>query len=130
MVDFNNEATIGTPALEVEKISILQRRYDFLEAYEDYKKKRLNNTPQPLNFAAARLLTLYLECSAMLKRRLKDIEFKKLESACFELKNEETILEAFTKINTELDIIHLIKIDTNIIYDSKHTEIENKAKGY
>jgi hypothetical protein len=131
MVDFNNEATISTPALEVEKISILQRRYDFLEAYEDYKKKRLLNTPQPLSYATARLITLFLECRALLQRRLKKEEFIKLEKLIFTTpEREKDILEIFYIINTQLDEVQLTKIDTNKVYDSTKVETENKAKGY
>lgn len=130
MVDFNNDTTIGTPALDVEKISILQRRYDFLEAYEDYKKKRMMNTPQPLNYTIARLITLFLECCAMLERRLQKEDYTILLNNCFEATTEEEVLFSFLRINKELDTIQLIKIDTNKVYDSTKTETENKAKGY
>ena len=39
MVDFNNEATIGTPAANVVKILILQARANAIEALEFYNKR-------------------------------------------------------------------------------------------
>ena len=130
MVDFNNEATIGTPALEVEKISILQRRYDFIEALEDYKKKRMMNSQQPLSYASARLFSLFLEVSAMLQRRLKPEDFALLKINCYACSEELRMLESFTIINRELDTIQLIKIDTSKVYDATDIEAENKIKGY
>lgn len=53
-MDFNNETTVGIPAADVERISILQRRYDMIEALEDYKKKRLNGVGVTLSIVRAR----------------------------------------------------------------------------
>ena len=132
MVDFNNEATIGTPAADVERISILQRRYDLFEAYETYKKGRLSNVRTTLSITRARLISLFLELQAALERRLsKDGEYKKLKDLIFSDKLEEDdLLEAFFIINRELDKIKLITIDNQKVYDSTNVEEENKEKGY
>jgi hypothetical protein len=130
MVDFNSEATIGTPALEVEKISILQRRYDFIEALEDYKKKRMMNTPQPISYASARLYSLFMEIEPMLKRRLTLNLYRELKSLCLNQQNEGLLIYGFELINEQLDKINLIKIDTNKVYDPTNVETENKIKGY
>jgi len=39
MVDFNSDVMVGMPAIDIERVSILQRRYEFIDAFEFYKKK-------------------------------------------------------------------------------------------
>lgn len=128
MVDFDNETTISTPASEVIKILILQRRYDMFESLEKYNKLRSQNMeadPSPLK---ARLFTLFLEIQAGLKRRIPEEEYKKLIKNISS--NEEAdIMEAIYKINEELDKINLTKIDTRKVYDSTRVEKENRVKG-
>jgi len=132
MVDFNNEATIGTPAADVEKISILQRRYDLIEAFEQYKKGRLANVGTSLSITRARLISLFLELQATLERRLtKDKKYQELKDLIFANSlTEEEILSAIYIINRELDKINLTKIDNQRVYDSTSVETENKEKGY
>lgn len=138
MVDFNNETTIGTPATEVEKISILQRRYDLIEAYEAYKKGRLGMVEANLSITRARLISLFLELQASLKRRLfkkaegqTKNEYEKLKDSIFADKlNEEQLLKVIFRINEELDEMRLIRVDNQKVYDSTDVEEENKEKGY
>lgn len=130
MVDFNNETTIGTPASDVEKISILQRRYDLIEAFEDYKKKRFNGIDISTCIIRARLISLFIEIQACLKRRLKDKEYQEIYDLCFKEKSEEKILIALLLINEELDKINLTKIDNQRVYDSTDVEAENDIKGF
>lgn len=131
MVDFNNESTIGTPASDVEKISILQRRYDLIEAYETYKKTRFQGSNTGLSITRARLISLFLELQASLERRFDKKEYEKLKILIF-AKNieEEELLEAIFIINRELDKMRLITIDNQKVYDSTNVEEENKIKGY
>lgn len=130
MVDFNNETTIGTPAVDVERISILQRRYDLLEMYEDYKKKRLSGCNASIGYVQARLITMFLEIQSMIKRR-KPTEYEGIKSLVFSEKiKEEQILEAIDIINTLLDEMHLTKIDNKEVYNKFRVEEENKVKGY
>jgi len=131
MVDFNNDVTVGTPAADVERISILQRRYDLIEAYESYKKGRFQNAPTPLSIVRARLVSLFLELQAALQRRLPQKEYEGLKDLIFAIKfDEDDFLKCFFNINNELDTIKLIKIDNQRVYDYQDTELENKEKGY
>ena len=43
MVDFNNDITVGIPAADIERVSILQRRYDFIEAFEVFNIQEASN---------------------------------------------------------------------------------------
>jgi len=130
MVDFDNEATIGTPAADVERISILQRRYDLFEALEDYKKKRLGGAGVSLSIVRARLFSLFLELQAMLKRRWNKKEYTDLLYRCLESDTEEEILNIIFTLNEELDSIRLTRIDMKKVYDSSKVEAENKAQGF
>lgn len=130
MVDFNNDATVGTPAVDVERISILQRRYDLIEAIEYYRKKRLDGAAFPISVVRSRLFSLFLEVQACLKRRLKPEDYNNLFSICYDSKEELELLDAVYKINEVLDELRLTRIDTQKVYDSTDTEAENKIKGF
>jgi len=131
MVDFNNESTIGTPAADVEKISILQRRYDLIEAYENYKKMRLQGAGSSLSITRARLISLFMEIQASLQRRLKKEDYEKLKGLVFaEKMEEEDFMQSFFLINKELDDIRLTRIDSQQVYNKFNVEEENKIKGY
>lgn len=129
MVDFNNDATIGTPAIDIERISILQRRYDFIEALEDYRKKRLAGAGVSLSIVRARLGSLFYELQATFKRRLTPEKYNEIKEACLNSTKEETILDAFLFINEELDKISLIKIDTRSSFNFSIAEEDNKGAG-
>lgn len=130
MVDFNNDVTIGTPAVDVERISILQRRYDLLEALEDYKKKKFQGSNTNMSIVRARLISYFLEIQAILKRRLKDPEYIEVISKVFSSDNELEILDLIYKFNEMLDDIRLIRIDNKRLYDPGNVEAENEAQGY
>lgn len=131
MVDFNNETTVTTPPADIVKISILQRRYDLIEAYEDYKKRRFNNVNVPLSIVRARLISMFLEIQAALKRRLKSEAYELIKERCLgkEIKEEE-VLDTIFKINEELDAMRLIVPDTAKAYNKLRVEEENKEKGF
>ena len=131
MVDFDNEATVGTPAVDVERISILQRRYELLEAYEVYKKRKFAGSSSDLNIVKARLLTLFLELQATLYRQITEKDdYETLTRQCFKPTGEKDIIGAIYAINEILDKIHLTRVDTKKVYDSSDVETENKVKGY
>lgn len=131
MVDFNNDATIGTPAVDVERISILQRRYDLIEAIEHYYKNKFNNVTSPLSLVRSRLISLYLELESTIKRQCSDEDIKLIKEACFEKKSsEENILEATTLINLLLDRLRLTRIDLKKDFDRKKIEDSNKHHEY
>jgi len=130
MVDFNNEATVGTPAVDINRVTILQRRYDYQEAQEDYRKKRLAGSGVTLCIVRARLFTLFNELQPMFKRTLTTEIYNKLLDTCENATKWADIRDAFYFINEELDRIKLIRLDTQQVYDSTDTEAENEIKGF
>lgn len=129
-MDFNNETTVGVPAADVERISILQRRYDLIEAYEDYRKKKLMNAGVQLSIVRARLFSLFIEVQAMLKRRMSKADYDLVLNGCLDSTNEFEIREIIFKINEQLDEVKLTRIDTSRVYDQTDVEAENKEKGF
>ena len=131
MVDWDNETTVGTPATDVQRISILQRRYELIEAYEEYVKKKLSGVGASFSIVQARLRSLFIELQAALKRRYKKEVYDEMKLICWkESITEEELVKVLFQINEELDTIQLIKIDTQKVYNSSRVEQENKVKGY
>ena len=128
MVDFNNEATISTPAADIVRVLILQRRADLFEALEDYKKKENMGQSPNTSVVKARLFSWFLERQPRLKEKLKEKEYNKIKELINSDKIEE-ILEAIYILNEELDGIKLTRIDVKKIYDSTRADVENKEKG-
>lgn len=128
MVDFDNESTITTPASEIVKILILQRRYDLFEAVEKFQKQKAVGTDPDISLLKSRLYTLYLEVQSALKRKLKKEDYNILREKILS-DSETTLFEAVDSINDFLDSIRLTVIDTRKVYDSTRVETENRAKG-
>ena len=129
MVNFNNETTIGTPAVDVIRILILQRRADLFEAWENHKKKVYQGSRGSIYIVRARLLSLFMEIQPALEHRhLKREEYLSL-LAKVKSNKEEDIEEAMFILNDFLDKIKLIRLDTKIQYNKTRVEIENRFKG-
>jgi len=128
MVDFNNETTIGTPAVDVVRILILQRHSDLLEAYEQYNKQLYNGVQPSLAVVRARVLSLYIQIHASLKRRLSSKDYDELKRQVHS-KELEDIKGTIFSLNDILDDLRLTRIDTKKQYDSTSVEAENKARG-
>jgi hypothetical protein len=128
MVDFNNETTVSTPAVDIVRVLILQRRADLMEALEDYLKKDGLGYSQSINIVKARLYTMFLEISGMLKRRAPQ-DYTRLETGIRGLEETEDIIKIVLEFNNILDDIGLTKIDTRKKFDSTIAELENEEKG-
>lgn len=126
MVDFNNESTVSTPAVDVVKILILQRRNDFIEALEAYRKEIYRGIHTDNSIVKSRLNSLFLEVSAALKRSLKEEDFEALREKITTDKIEY-LEEAFLMLNTWLDDKHIIRVDNKKTYDRRRVENENKS---
>lgn len=131
MVDFDNEATVSVPATDVEKITILERRFNLLEALEAYFKNRFSGAQAPLSIIRARLVSLFMQVEAMLKRQMENKKFEELKNACFGGKiKEEELISHITTINKMLDDLRITRIDNRKVYNQFNVEEENKEKGF
>ena len=128
MVDWNNETTIGTPAADVIKILLLQRRADVFEAYEDFIKKQDFGSDIGITIVKSRLMTYFLELQAYLKRQLSKKEYDKL---VFELENlnERSTFNLICTFNEVLDNLNITKMDTRKRIDATRVTNEDESKG-
>jgi len=128
MVDFNNETTISTPAGEIIKVAILERRSYFIDALEAYHKQKLGGVEAHTNILKSRLLSLFLEVQPALERSKSK---EHIASLIDRMKSKEyvDIYDAFLIINRWLDKTHLIKIDNTKVYDRRRAEKENENYG-
>lgn len=128
MVDYNAANTIGTPPRDIIKIQILQRRSDLFSAIEEYDKALAQGTDTGTHYIKSRLLALFLEISAMLKR--KDAQrYKDIRATLGSNVDYETLLNLTYEFNLLLDAWDLTKIDTRKNYDTKNVTLEDGEKG-
>ena len=130
MVDFNSEATIGTPAVDIVRILILQRRSDLIEALEDYNKQDYKGLQCDIAIVRAMLVSLFIEIQSGLQRRLKPEIYTTLK-AYVDSDKIKDILQAIISINEYLDDIRLIRLDNKQhVKDKTNWEAVNLAHGY
>ena len=128
IVDFDNEATIGTPDVDIVRVLILQRRADVFEALEQYNKDNYANIQTDISVIKARLYSLFLELQGGLKRRLKAKDYNDLVKQ-LDSKEPTDVLKVILMLNEYLDSLNLTKIDTKKKYDKTRVEKEHKVKG-
>lgn len=128
MVDFHNEATVATPAADIVRVLILQRRNDLIESIEYYSKTTYASIQGSIAPVRARLLSLFLEIRGLLSRRMDKSYFEKIPSI-IEKADYDGLLDLTFKINEILDEVKLTRIDEKRVYDKNRTEEENKVKG-
>ena len=97
----------------IQRYSILQRRYDVMETYEWCVKKRKQGYLAGAEFQElkARLTTYFLEIQPTLVRHLTEEEFGYIFEVCTTNPSEETILGVLIQIDRILDKVGLIKVD-------------------
>ena len=128
MVDFNNDTTIGTPAVDVVRILVLQRHSDMIEAWESHLKKKYAGVQSNGTVVRARIMSLFLQIHPTIKRKLDPKDY---EALVFSLKSgDEDIIEAnILLLNEVLDEVKITRIDTKKQYDKTNVETEDKMKG-
>ncbi len=127
MVNFNNESTISTPAVDIVRILILEARVNVLEAIEKGNRLEFSNADDLLT-VSARLMTLYYNIEGTILRRIKTPKEKEELIKNITSTDKKKVLEAFVKINLLLDELKLTRIDGKVVYDSTRVETENTAK--
>ena len=130
MVDFNNETTVGTPAAEIVRVLILQRRNDAIESVEAYLRAIGKRQAGELYEVRARLHSLFLELQAGLKRRVEPGDYDTLRTIIVSPESElKDLVEAFEFMNEWLDNLRIIRVDIKKEYDSSKVTDEDQEKG-
>ena len=128
MVDFNNDSTISTPAVDIVRVLILERYNNALESIEFHRKKILAGVADPTDVIASRIYSLFLLNEKPLSRRLGKAGFENLENLVNSTR-ESDLISAFRIINDVLDQLRLTRIDTGKEIDTTNIEAENRVKG-
>ncbi len=133
MVDFDNEATVGTPSANVVKILILQARANALESLEHYNKQMSEGVQASQGTLKGRLGSWFLEHSPYIKRTKgskEDLkEFEEIQDLIFFNMKELEDLELkriVNYLNEICDTIKLTRIDLKRAYDRTLIEEDNK----
>ena len=137
MVDFNSKETVGTPAIDIVRVLWLQARDNLLQSWQYYQEQRLIGSEPNINTVHARLITLFNEMEAYLRRtmpakikRNEPYSFEELQELVYTTNiTDKQMKEAISFLNIRLDKINLIKIDTKQKYDRFDLEAENKVFG-
>jgi hypothetical protein len=134
MVDFDNDTTITTPAADVTRIIILQRRYDTIESLEAYLKQKYSGAKPDTHIIRARAHTLYIEILDMLIRILGKEEAERIEELItteYDLieDQERALFTATRMIYKALDHIRLTRIDLKKDIDTTRVILEDEEKG-
>ena len=130
MVDFNNDVTIGTPAIDVMRILILEARHNLFESIEKYKRDRANGIGASTATMKSRLWRLFTEIAPTIKR-FKPDEYEALSAFCLDSNKSEfnDILSATQILIDVLDGIELTRIDNKVKLGGNIKD-RNKAQGW
>ena len=110
-MDFDKEATVATPAVDVKRILMLQDRQYLKEAIGAYKKSVYSGIATDSNVIRSRLYELFLEVRAGIKRHIELEDYEQLKDYIDSPEINDT-LAAFEVIDDWLDYIGLTKVDT------------------
>lgn len=109
--DYGCNLNMVRSATELQRINILIRRFNTIEALECYKINRARGVTTGKDTLQGRLISYFLELQAMFQRRLKKEDYDELLRKCFKSKNDDEMIEALFKMNIELDIMGLTRVD-------------------
>lgn len=138
MVDFNNETTVATPPGEIVKVVILERREQVIESLESFHGKEGANIEMQhiRHVLRSRIMALWYQLQAMVKRRLKDAKgtekepsYEMIKEAITNAANEQEIIGAFEWMNEFIDDMGLTFIDARPRYKREIVEDANLKKG-
>lgn len=138
MVNFNDNVTTGTPAVNLVRLLVLEARYNCFLALEYYNTKVSSGINIDQSTVRARLGTWFLEHQAYLERsnnidpndkpiyeRIKENLFFKRGNL-----NNKEILEIVYFLNKVIDRLKVTKLDTRIQFDTTDIEEDNKQNEY
>jgi hypothetical protein len=127
MVDFNNQATVATPAADVARILILQRRNDFIEAKESFRKANLAHDVEDRSVVRARLESFWDEVEAAYFRSEGEKAWQLFHQSIQDADTNDAIRDCFHTLNHWLDQKRLIRIDTKKQYDTTMVTDDDEA---
>lgn len=134
MVDYNNNNTIATPAIDINRIQILERRAYVIQALKDYYRYRSSGASSNTINVRCNLVALFYELQETIRRKYKDckeLSYQEMYDILFPKKgqsNFEDVIKVWHKINFMLGEMNLTKVDTRKEYDTTDVEEENRVQ--
>ena len=130
MVDFNNDVTVGTPAIDIVRVLVLQARNNVFEALEFVNKQEGDGTEPDLSMFRARVCTWFFEQQAYFKRVMPPKEYDDVELELFKANySKERALRIISRFNELVDKLKLTKLDNRLYYDTTNAEADNVSHG-
>ena len=134
MVDFNNDAVLGTNRSHILDLVILGRPDEWINTFQKYQLAKFNNASNQtilLNKLKSIACSLEFEMRETLKRKLKlDDKYKKFFQTLYtDESKEQDVLNSFNVINEVLDELEITKIDTRKKVNFLDLEGSNESKG-
>jgi hypothetical protein len=127
-VDFESkkEGTAAKSAIDLERISVLERRSYLITLYEEYLKKDVfgNRGGTLFDGVRAALMALILQIEGMLLRAKDKKKVEEWKKLIRDGKDTKEIEDLITELNIYLDEIKLTKLDTKRLRD-RSDAIEN-----
>lgn len=127
-MDFESkkEGTAAKSAIDLERISVLERRSYLITLYEEYLKKDVfgNRGGTLFDGVRAALMALILQIEGMLLRAKDKKKVEEWKKLIRDGKDTKEIEDLITELNIYLDEIKLTKLDTKRLRD-RSDAIEN-----
>ena len=139
MVNYNNDTTIATPSIDINRVQILERRAYVIEALEKYYQYQYGGSTGNQNIVKSRISSLFWEIQETLKRKFPvseapgegEMSYIDMQEILFPKKGGgdfKEVLRVWEKINIMLGEINLTKIDTKKEYDTTNIDQENEEQ--
>lgn len=128
MVNFDNEVTVGTPAIDIVRVLVLQAQSYCHDAWEDYRKKQDQGIEIGLSVVKSRLFTYWMKVQQVLSRKKepeKFVELKKMLNS----DNETELLALTEELDNLLDELRITRLDIRVHYNRQSIETENMMHG-
>jgi len=134
MVDFNSDSAFTANKSHILELIVLGRRDELINTFQLYKENSLAQNSKADNLRLklqSALLVLFIELDQALSRKLDNSVYDDMKKHLLgsDPLKDSVLSKYFFSINTALDELNLIKIDTKKKYDTTEIESENEQKG-
>lgn len=118
MVNYNDTNTIATPSIDINRVQILERRFDVIKALKKYENYRNSGAGGSTTEFKTNLSALFWELQETLMRKFhnnKDLSYEQMENILFPESGMpifKECIKVWKAINIMLGEINLTRVDT------------------
>jgi len=136
MVDYNNDTTLATPPIDINRIQILERRAYVIEALEKYYKNKNSGVKGQTHIFKSVLCSLFWELQETINRKFPEtvetegkLTIDQMYNILFKDKaSQEEVISVWKQLNLMLGEMNLTRVDTKKEYDTTNIEEENRIQ--